>query len=66
VSFSGVTDYTTPFFTCFNEKTGKGIKVSPSKAIFSNGIKTAISQYESSKSKHYSNSMHFTFVITPE
>lgn len=63
VSFDDISDSELDFFTCFDEDTGRGIKISPSRALLSNGEKTVEVKYANSESKKYNNSMKFSFVI---
>ena len=63
VSFDDVSNSELDFFTCFDESTKRGIKISPSRALLSNGEKTVEVKYANSESKKYNNSMKFSFVI---
>jgi hypothetical protein len=63
VSFDEVSDSNLDFFSCYEESTGTGVKISPSRAILSSGGSNAEVKYSSSASKNFNNSMRFTFVI---
>ena len=52
--------------TKINTTRGRGIRISPSRALLTNGEKTAKIQYSDSESKNYNNSMRFSFVINPQ
>ena len=69
VSFDEVSDTEQDFFTCYyeseSENKKRGIRISPTRALLTNGEKTTQVQYSSSESKKYNNSMRFTFVINP-
>lgn len=65
VSFDEISDSSLDFFSCYEESTGTGVKISPSRAILSSGGSNAEVKYSSSASKNFNNSMRFTFVINP-
>ncbi len=69
VGFDEVSDAEQDFFTCYYESESEnkksGIRISPTRALITNGEKTAQVQYSNSESKKYNNSMRFTFVVNP-
>ena len=65
VSFDEISDSNLDFFTCYEEGSQIGIKISPSRALLSSSGSTAQVKYANSESKNYNNSMRFTFVINP-
>lgn len=65
VSFDEISNSNLDFFTCFDESNKKGIKISPTRALLTDGQNSVQVQYSSSESKKYNNSMRFTFLICP-